>query len=282
MKEKARKVLIVEGNPRFAQVLHSRMVEVGDIAFDIAHADRLVSAIQLIGEQRFDLILLDLDLPDSQRLITLARIHSQAPDIPIVVLGEQGDVTLAVTAVHMGAQDYLTKEQANTSQLARTVLCAIERHKRQVSLDHSLFDGLTGLYNRRGFFIFAEQHLKLASQRKKGLLLLIADFENIRQIDEAFGHHEGNKALTEAANIIRGTFRGSDIAARISGSEFAILALDAHKESAEIISARLMKGIQTYNQKVESKLKLNARIGIAHFDPEMPCSVDELIDRARR
>lgn len=282
MREKVKRILIVESNPQFAQILQSRLTETNISAFDIAHCDRLVSALQLINEQNFDLILLDLDLPDSQRLITLARVHSKAPDTPIVVLGEQGDLTLAISSIHMGAQDYLTKEQANTSSLARIVLCAIERHRRQISLDQSLFDELTGLYNRRGFLAFAEQHLKLAAQRKRGLLLLLVDFENLRQIDEAFGHYEGNKALVEAANIIKDTFRGSDIAARISGNEFAILAIDARKDSAEIISSRLMKNLNSYNSRAETKLKLIMSVGVAHFDPEMPCSVDELVDVARR
>jgi len=93
----------------------------------------------------------------------------------------------------------------------------------------SITDQLTCLYNRRGFLTLAEQQIKVAERNKEGLLLLFADLDDMKRINDTLGHKKGDEALVDAANIFKKVFRGSDIIARIGGDEFAVLALGAVK-----------------------------------------------------
>ncbi len=102
----------------------------------------------------------------------------------------------------------------------------------------------------------------------------------MKWINDTLGHEEGDKALIETANIFRETFRSSDIIARLGGDEFAVLAIDAKAENPEISIARLQALIDTRNNQKNQKNKLSISIGYFYYDPENPCSLDELLARA--
>lgn len=144
----------------------------------------------------------------------------------------------------------------------------------------SLIDQLTGLYNRRGFFTLLEQQIQLANRTKKGFFILFADLDKMKWINDNLGHHEGDIALQALANVCRQSFRKSDIIARIGGDEFAICAIEAMKNSAELLVKRLKKSIYDYNNKHKQDFKLSLSIGITYYDPENPCSIEELLERA--
>jgi signal transduction histidine kinase len=101
------------------------------VAFDIQYADRLQAAIEYLGQNRVEVILLDLGLPDSQGLDTLKRVYAEVPELPIVVLTGLNDELIGVQAVNEGAQDYLIKGQVDTHLLRRTIRYAIERKQAE-------------------------------------------------------------------------------------------------------------------------------------------------------
>jgi diguanylate cyclase (GGDEF)-like protein/PAS domain S-box-containing protein len=144
----------------------------------------------------------------------------------------------------------------------------------------SITDQLTGLYNRRGFLSLVEQQLKLSDRNKSGMLLFFADLDLLKQINDTLGHEEGDKALIEAANTLRETFRTSDIIARLGGDEFAVLAIDTDKSNSEIFSDRLQQLVDNCNKKENRNFRLSISIGSAYYDPENPCSIDDLLVRA--
>ena len=146
--------------------------------------------------------------------------------------------------------------------------------------NQALVDGLTGLYNRRGFMFLAQQQLKLANRNKTGMLLLFADFNNLKWINDTLGHYKGDLALIETANILKGTFREPDIIARIGGDEFGVLAIEGRRDSAEMLISRLQENLDTHNARGTRRYKLSLSMGIARYDPECPCSIDELLGRA--
>ena len=121
------KVLLVEDNPGDADLIRLALAEVATASFQLRHVERLGAARQHLGEERFDVVLLDLALPDSHGLDTLVGVQSQAPTVPIVVLSDLADETLAMRAVQAGAQDYLVKRQVDHHLLARALRYAIER-----------------------------------------------------------------------------------------------------------------------------------------------------------
>jgi diguanylate cyclase (GGDEF)-like protein/PAS domain S-box-containing protein len=140
----------------------------------------------------------------------------------------------------------------------------------------SLTDELTGLYNRRGFFTVGEQLLKQSRRQKTGIFVVYVDVDHLKEINDKWGHREGDIALIHAADVLRGTFRESDIIARIGGDEFVVLAMETAKTGAEKLEKRLQSILDTYNVK-NPRYELSLSSGIAYCAPECLCSVDELL-----
>jgi diguanylate cyclase (GGDEF)-like protein/PAS domain S-box-containing protein len=146
----------------------------------------------------------------------------------------------------------------------------------------SLTDELTGLHNRRGFFTLVEPLLKLSKRQKSGVLMLYADLDNLKRINDTFGHQEGDLALIDTADILKKTYRESDIIARIGGDEFVVLPVGSPEDRIEIITARLEENLKNQIAKKDRKYSLSLSFGISHYDPESPCSIDDLINRAEK
>jgi diguanylate cyclase (GGDEF)-like protein/PAS domain S-box-containing protein len=111
----------------------------------------------------------------------------------------------------------------------------------------SLADELTSLYNRRGFLTLSEQQIKIARRMKQRLLLIYADMNEMKKINDTFGHAKGDEAIKALAEILKNTFRESDIIARIGGDEFAILATTFRARSERTYMERLKANIDAYN-----------------------------------
>lgn len=129
-------VLIVEDNPDFAQLLIEALR--GTTSWTVAHADRLTTAVDAMRAQRFDVVLLDLSLPDSRTSETFERARQSMPDVPIIVLTGTSDEETAVTALKHGAQDFLVKGEASLSLLSRAIRYAIERERILSQLEREL------------------------------------------------------------------------------------------------------------------------------------------------
>jgi diguanylate cyclase (GGDEF)-like protein len=142
-------------------------------------------------------------------------------------------------------------------------------------------DELTGLYNRRGFLASATYQLKLAHRNAQDVLLLFCDVDNLKVINDSFGHLEGDLALIRAADALEKTFRDSDILARLGGDEFVVLASAASIPNRQAIAPRMETSLAKANAG-ESRYDLSFSIGLARFDPETPASLGELMARAGR
>jgi diguanylate cyclase (GGDEF)-like protein/PAS domain S-box-containing protein len=145
----------------------------------------------------------------------------------------------------------------------------------------SLTDELTGLYNRRGFFVLVEQMLKFARRQKKGLFMLYADLDNLKGINDSLGHKAGDLALIDAAAVLRETYRESDIIARIGGDEFVVIPIGGEKDNVDLVTARLEKGMEALNRK-RSDYTLSISFGASYYNPESPRTIDELLAEAEQ
>ena len=131
------KVLLIEDDEGHAEIICRFLSKAENIYFDTEHAGLMSSGLDLLGKNDFDVILSDLDLPDSKGIETLETVHSRYPDIPVVVLTARDDENTALSAVQGGAQDYLVKGQIDTRQLTRSIRYAIERQKLITELEKS-------------------------------------------------------------------------------------------------------------------------------------------------
>jgi len=128
MNEGPIEVLLVEDNPGDARLVRESLAEVGSREFHLTHVERLEDALRRLERGRFDVVLLDLLLQDSQRLGTLMEIHDQAPRVPIVVFTGLEDEVVGLWALSEGAEDYVIKGKVSGDSLAWTLCDAIERH----------------------------------------------------------------------------------------------------------------------------------------------------------
>jgi diguanylate cyclase (GGDEF)-like protein len=143
----------------------------------------------------------------------------------------------------------------------------------------ALTDDLTCLYNRRGFFASATQQLKLAQRNGQNLLLLFCDVDNLKKINDTYGHQEGDLALLRTADALEESFRSSDILSRLGGDEFVVLATETSEQTQDVILRRLEKNLKKMSA-TEQRYRLSLSIGVARFDPKHAVTLGELMVQA--
>ncbi len=154
-----------------------------------------------------------------------------------------------------------------------------ERKRMEERLkEAAITDALTGLFNRRGFLTLAEQQLSMAQRNKRNMALIFMDLNKMKEINDTLGHKEGDQALMDTANLLRKTFRESDIMARMGGDEFAVLLTETSKRDIDhIIFEHIQRNIKSHNEQNGRAYQLSISMGIAHYDPERPCSIGDLL-----
>lgn len=166
--------------------------------------------------------------------------------------------------------------------LRRAVQCAVKQSILDRELRSlALTDELTGLHNRRGFLALAKQQLKVADRNREGMLLFFGDIDDLKKINDRYGHHEGDLAVVRAAEALKQTFRDSDIVARLGGDEFAILALETSAQYQQAILHRLNENLNKLNSG-ERRYEVALSVGVARFDPAHPLALSDLISQADR
>jgi PAS domain S-box-containing protein len=137
------KTLLVEDNDSYCRLVAKMLGGAGKVSFEIECVDTLARGIEVLESGGIDLVLLDLQLPDSEGLGSFAEIHERCPEIPVIVLTGTSDEDLAVKAVQLGAQDYLIKGEVDVSHLTRSIKYALERQKEinnRKSVEQALFE----------------------------------------------------------------------------------------------------------------------------------------------
>jgi diguanylate cyclase (GGDEF)-like protein/PAS domain S-box-containing protein len=156
-----------------------------------------------------------------------------------------------------------------------------ERKRAEAAIKSlSLADELTGLYNRRGFHAFCEQHLSTLRRTNKGIVMIYADLDGLKKINDSFGHQEGDRALVKAAELLKETFRSSDVLGRLGGDEFTILAAVDPDGGVEKLISRLEQKFANYNALKTSPYELSISIGVARLTPDTAESMENLMAHA--
>jgi diguanylate cyclase (GGDEF)-like protein len=275
------KVLLIEPDEDHLAETRETLAQVRPPAIEVEWAGRLSDALARLTEGGIEAVLLNLELPDSQGVATFERTYAFAPDVPIVVLTDEADDAAAVSTVQGGAQDYLVRDEIQPALLARSIRHAIERHRLLSALRSlSLIDDLTGLYNRRGFADLGAQYLKLARRTSRSVTLVYLDLDRFKTINDTLGHHVGDRALINVAEILRTTFRRSDIVARMGGDEFAVLALEGSDEKAENLGERVQERVAEFNRTHRGPYRISVSLGTARQDGDQRTRVEDLLAEA--
>jgi diguanylate cyclase (GGDEF)-like protein len=274
------KILLIEDSIADAQLL--RLLLRADPRIAVTTATRLAKGITLLGREKFDLVLLNLSLPDGDGVEAICRVNRAARDVPIVALSGVHDEELAIEALREGAQDWLVKGEIDRSLLMRVVRYACERHRLMAALQSlALMDTLTGLYNRRGFLTIAEEQFKLARRTGHGISLAFVDLDGMKRINDELGHEFGDQALVATARILKSTFRGSDVIARLGGDEFIVLAIAASQSFESRINKRLLQARFEHNG-TPGAVPVSFSVGFAHYVPAISkeTTIEQLMTEA--
>lgn len=131
MEDSVIKILLVEDNPGDARLVKETLADAEGLDFQLTHVERLSEARKALGKDQFDVVLLDLMLPDKPRMGSLIEIHDQARRVPIVVLTGMDDDMVESWSMEEGAQDYVVKGKYDQQSLVRSIRHAIQRHAMQ-------------------------------------------------------------------------------------------------------------------------------------------------------
>jgi len=306
------KILIIDDDPNIRKTLSDILKVKGYEPFS---AKSGTEGLALLEQSSADIVVIDLGLPDISGIEVLSRVKADRPFTEAIILTGNASLDSAIEATNKGAFSYLLKpyefeqlmlhiRRATEKQQAQKTIAAHnlelgrvndQLKKANADLMHeiaerkkveeeiitlSITDQLTGLHNRRGFITLSEQQLKLSGRTKRGMLLFFADLDGMKWINDTLGHEEGDKALIEVATLLRETFRLSDVIARVGGDEFAVLAIDTLEVNSEILAGRLQSLIDTHNHQENRRYTLSVSVGCSCYDPENPCSIDELMTHA--
>lgn len=214
-----------------------------------------------------------------------------------------GDIRGGISvSIPMAPLYAIQQERINTLAIVHTVLWFLgisgllftrQRLKASEQKEHKLVaelqslsikDELTNLYNRRGFLSMVTQQHSIAKRIQKTLMLVYIDLDGLKQINDTYGHQEGDNALIDTANILRNTFRETDIIARIGGDEFAFFGMVMEDKGLNIVTSRinekLEKHVGEYNARSTKPYTVSFSTGIAFADPEKPFSFDSMLSKA--
>jgi diguanylate cyclase (GGDEF)-like protein/PAS domain S-box-containing protein len=141
-------------------------------------------------------------------------------------------------------------------------------------------DELTGLHNRRGFTMLAGHEHRLAIRQGRGLLVVYADLDGLKTINDVQGHERGDAALCDFAAVLRTTFRASDIVARLGGDEYAVLAFDVAESDHAAVERRIHASIEAFNAGARRPYRIAASVGSATLSPGATRALDDLLAEA--
>lgn len=170
--------------------------------------------------------------------------------------------------------------QKKPAYLVHSLVITDRKLKEEKVRHQSNTDQMTGLLNRRGLNVCAEQVVRSSQRSQKGFLLFFIDLDGLKKINDTLGHTYGDKAIIETAAILTEVFRESDVVARIGGDEFIVIAQIEDNENGDGVVERLQWKINQRNSRKDLSFSLSMSVGAIYYDPQKPLSLDDLILKA--
>ena len=261
------KLLLVEDNPADADFLAASLRRQRASDIQIVNVPTLEQAISQLSLDKFDVVLLDLHLPDGSGLQCLDAIQAVDNEIPIVVLSGQDDEEFAVSVLNKGAQDYLVKWDGQGHSILRSIRYAMERKKADLRLTYlAQYDPLTGIPNRQFFNDQLTRATARARRDGRKVSLLYLDLDAFKVVNDTLGHDAGDQLLQEVADRIRRSVRAGDVVARLGGDEFAVLLEGlAAPRDVEAMASGLLEVISKPYHIADRQLTITTSIGITVY-----------------
>ena len=217
-------VLLVDDDPDDAPNVAASLEAASLDAFRVTRVGSFAAALGRVAAGGFDVVLLDLTLPDVPGVRAVSELRRVAPGPAVLVLGNLDDEGLAFEAVLNGAQDYLIKGQSDAGLLRRSIRHAIERQRVERGLSQlARHDPLTGLPNWALFQDRLSQALRRLERHGDLVGVIFIDLDGFKAINDRHGHLAGDRLLVAVAKRLLRVVRRTDTVARLGGDEFTII-----------------------------------------------------------
>lgn len=281
------RILYVENSDEDFSIFNHFMK--GIIKCKLAQAKTLEQGLELIADNRFDLIFINQLLPDGTGFDLLSRLKRVRLDIPVIFTLNKSNVHKGPEAVAKGAFTYFVKEEISTGNILSIIHGTLQKARISREVEDaqnrivmiSRKDFLTKLYNRRCFEQGLESETSKAKRYNIPLSILILDFDKFKAINETFGYDLGDAILTTSAALIQSMVRNNDVVCRYGEEEFGLVLPNTALTGARMLADRIRKKIFDHEFRKDSNvLKLTVSIGIASYVPQTDTAWPALVKKA--
>jgi len=260
-------ILIADDNEDFLALLTRRVEKMGHLVVAVTDGH---NAIEALKSKNFDLLIIDLQLPDMSGLDVIKSTQKYDPDLTIIIITGHGSIENAVEALRYRVFDYLTKPLESLKVFEITVYRAlnqIHQEKENARLLEEIqymaeIDSLTGLYNRHRMNDDLVKEIEYAKRLMHPLTLMMVDVDGMKRINDTLGHVVGDEVLNLIGQVIKTNTRSIDTAFRYGGDEFLVINPGMSIKEAKVVAARIFENIR--NLKIED-IDILVSIGIAQW-----------------
>jgi len=261
------KILLVEDDADDAEFLRQCLLRNNSRSIEIMRTDCIGDAVAALGGSSFDVVLLDLHLPDAHGSECVERIQRANAQVPIVVLSGEGDEDYAVEILNRGVQDYLVKWEGDGRVILRAIRYAIERKRSESKLNYlARYDSLTGIPNRQYLRDQLERATTRALRSRTKMALLFLDLDRFKMVNDTLGHQLGDDLLRSVVQRLQSSVREGDLVARLGGDEFAVLLEDVDGPlELEAVARSIMSRFQEPFHLGGRQVSVTASVGITLY-----------------
>ena len=269
------KILIVDDSTEVLEKTQNMLMQVG---YSVVPCHSGEKALEILNKERFDLVLLDINMPSLNGYEVCLRIRQifALDDLPIIFLTSREDSDSVTKGFHAGASDFVSKNALSDVLLARVnVHIRLSRTLRFLR-DISLTDDLTGCYNRRHGVYTLREWFARSKRYGTPFSMIYFDLNGLKNVNDSYGHQAGDLLLRSVVNACKKLLRESDLLFRMGGDEFMVLCPDTDKRGAFICAERMLeavRGVTIVDQSV------TFAYGIAHSSEDYK-DMDEMLHSA--
>ena len=257
------KILLVEDDAEDAEFLRLSLAQ-QNRSVALTCAGSVGEAVTALENGQFDVVLLDLNLPDARGAECVERIRETDELMPVVVLSGQGDEDFAVEILNRGVQDYLVKWEGDGRIILRAIRYAIERKRAEIKVSYcARRDWLTNLPNRHYLSDELVHVMKRALRGERTMALLLLDLDGFKAVNETHGRTAGDALLRAVAARLEAAVREGDRLARIGADEFAVLVEDAEgPREVEALARKVTAAFVEPFQAGGRQIAITASVGV--------------------
>jgi diguanylate cyclase (GGDEF)-like protein len=247
-----------------------------------------LKALELMKEESFDVVVSDYKMPQMDGVEFISRAAKLTPESVRIMLTGNADLEMAVKAVNEGEIFKFLQKPCDRNILKKVVDQAIDKFNSAKELKSSVdehyynasHDRLTGLPNRLLLEAHGEKLIENFKRYRRGFAVFFLDLDKFKPVNDTHGHQAGDAVLRYVSARLTEVIRGTDIAARVGGDEFVILAEGSGSdEAAEVVAGKLLAAIASPVPYKEKELSLGVSIGIS-LCPENGTDMNTLLAKA--